>query len=224
MVVMCGEGSQDVGKRDYQTDHWIDGPAAALFKVALDHSHNRACNITGINKYELDKEISVQKGVLKIVKGHGIKAYRLARYALLKRITFAVCYVDCDRRDFDDLHREFQKGFESVTSVKGIPMIPKTMIECWLLADEHAYQKLFKRKPQNPALPSKPEDLRGAKSEPESNYPKHVLRRVISQFHQVPDEYRLLLAELSDPDVLKSHCPISYERFYQDILVFFTAT
>ena len=158
---MCGEGSQDVGKRDYQTKHWIDGPAVVFFEVALKHQCKNNCSVIGIERKEL-VSIPIQKRKRKGIEGYGIKAYRLSIYALKNGIQFAVCYVDYDKRDFNELYSEICKGFESVTSVKGTPMIPKKMIESWILADEHAYQELFKRKPQYPALPHNPENLWGA--------------------------------------------------------------
>lgn len=135
---MCGEGPRDVGKRDYQTQHWIDGPAILIFKVALKRQCKHNCCVIGIERKEL-RRIPFQKRKGKGIKGHGIKAYQLALYARKRGIKFAICYVDCDIHDFNELYSEIRNGFEKVTKVRGIAMVPMKMIESWILADENAY-------------------------------------------------------------------------------------
>jgi len=208
-VIVCGEGPTDVGKKDYNTSVWIDGPAVAYIKNAS----TKKLQIDGIGKNELPK---IQK--VKCKKGHSVKAERLGRYAILHSYKVAICYVDCDNNDFEIIYQDISFGFSFYShKVIGIPMIPKAMIESWLVADENAYLKVFGKKPSKPSLPNKPENLWGKKSDPESNYPKNVLKRIVSQFNREPEGWRYALARNSNSKTLLLKCPESYGRFLCDM-------
>jgi len=96
-------------------------------------------------------------------------------------------------------------------------MIPKAMIESWLLADEKAFIKVFGKKPSHPPLPKKPESLWGKKEDPNSNYPKNVLKLIVSQFNNKPEDWRYALARNSNSKTLLLKCPESYGRFLCDM-------
>lgn len=158
----------------------------------------------------------IQKAKCK--KGHSVKAERLCRYAILHSYKVAICYVDCDNNNFETIYQDITFGFSFYTNqVIGIPMIPKAMIESWLLADEKAFIKVFGKKPSHPPLPKKPESLWGKKSDPESNYPKNVLKRIVSQFNDKPEDWRYSLARNSNSKTLLLKCPESYGRFLYDM-------
>ena len=136
-VIVCGEGPTDVGKMDCDTSKWIPGPAIAYIKNASTPK----LQIDGIQKNKLPR---IQKAKCK--KGHSVKAERLCRYAILKSYKVAICYVDCDNNDFETIYQDITFGFSFYSNqVIGIPMIPKAMIESWLLADEKAFIKVFGR-------------------------------------------------------------------------------
>ena len=208
-VIVCGEGPTDVGKREYNTSHWIDGPAVAYIKNAS----TKELQIDGIEKNELPR---MQK--VKCKKGHSVRAERLGRYAILHSYKVAICYVDCDNNAFENIYNEISEGFSYFqNAVIGIPMIPKAMIESWLLADENAYLKVFGGKPSKPPLPKEPESLWGKKEDPISNYPKNFLKRIVSQFNREPEGWRYALARNSNSKTLLLKCPISYGRFFYDM-------
>lgn len=210
-ALVCGEGPSDVGNEDYSNQQWVNGPAIAFIlnasAVKLD--------IHGIRYAQLKKNLKIQKFK---TKGHATKAERLAKYAALKRIPIAICYIDCDKNDFEKLYAQIEDGFKaSGTHVIGIPMLPKAMIESWLLSDEGSYKKVFGCKPQNPMLPAKPETIWGAKQDPSSNYPKNYLNRVLNQYDKLDDSILFLLAQTSKQSILCRKCPLSYGRFYADM-------
>ena len=208
-VIVCGEGPTDVGKMDCDTSKWIPGPAIAYIKNASTPK----LQIDGIQKNKLPR---IQKAKCK--KGHSVKAERLCRYAILKSYKVAICYVDCDNNDFETIYQDITFGFSFYSNqVIGIPMIPKAMIESWLLADEKAFIKVFGKKPSKPPLPKKPESLWGEKSDPESNYPKNVLNRIVTQFKRKPDSWRYDLACKANTNILSKKCPVSYGRFLCDM-------
>ena len=96
-------------------------------------------------------------------------------------------------------------------------IVPKETIESWLLADENACPGI----PNNPALPRNPEECWGDSHNPNSNHPKSCFYRVLEQFSldHSRDTYAQI-AENSDIEVLKRHCPDSFGQFYADIQVF----
>ncbi|CAO81540.1 hypothetical protein [Candidatus Cloacimonas acidaminovorans] len=208
-VIVCGEGPTDVGKKDCDTSEWIPGPAIAYIKNASTPK----LQIDGIQKNKLPR---IQKAKCK--KGHSVKAERLCRYAILKSYKVAICYVDCDNNDFETIYQDITFGFSFYSNqVIGIPMIPKAMIESWLLADEKAFIKVFGKKPSKPPLPKKPESLWGKKEDPNSNYPKNVLKLIVSQFNNKPEDWRYALARNSNSKTLLLKCPESYGRFLCDM-------
>jgi hypothetical protein len=208
-AIVCGEGPTDVGKMDCDTSKWIPGPAIAYIKNASTPK----LQIDGIQKNKLPR---IQKAKCK--KGHSVKAERLCRYAILKSYKVAICYVDCDNNDFETIYQDITFGFSFYSNqVIGIPMIPKAMIESWLLADEKAFIKVFGKKPSKPPLPKKPESLLGKKEDPNSNYPKNVLKLIVSQFNNKPEDWRYALARNSNSKTLLLKCPESYGRFLCDM-------
>jgi hypothetical protein len=165
-------------------------------------------------------------GKIRSKKGHAVKAERLAKLARREGCQVAICYIDCDRNDFEVLYKDVCLGFDkSNTNIVGIPMLPKPMIESWLMGDSNAYLSVFGRLPSNPPLPIRPEELRGNKSDPTSNYAKNYLSRVLSQYPPHQEGWSFEIAQNSNPDTLCYTCPTSYGRFLQDVLCYLsTAT
>ncbi|MCD8479270.1 MAG: DUF4276 family protein [Candidatus Cloacimonetes bacterium] len=203
-----------MGKEDFVTHQWIEGPAIAFVKAASPV----AISAKGIEHRALIRKLKLQKTKS---KGHGVKAERLAKYASMRGYHAAICYIDCDS-NIDKDHKAkisiLTQGFtNSGVSIRCIPMVPMAMIENWLLADAQAYAVVFKQTPKSPALPSKPETIWGSKHDNLSNHPKRYFNRVIDQFQTKPDDYLNDLAYNSRPTALESKCPSSYSPFYKDI-------
>lgn len=214
-VMICGEGPSDVGKTDYESQKWIPGPAVAFVEKAFAHD----TTIIAISRQDLLHNHKHRLGRIRSKKGHAVKAERLAKLARRQNCNIAICYIDCDRNEFDSLYNDVVLGFDrSETKIVGIPMLPKPMIEAWLMGDKNAYLQVLGKIPSKPSLPRKPEELRGDKSNPSSNYAKNVLSRVISQFSIKDDHWRYEIAIQSDPDTMSRICPISYGRFLNDAL------
>lgn len=213
-ILICGEGPTDVGKENYTTHEWIDGPAIAFVRSA---SHV-VLDITGIEHKRL---FDLQKLQRTKSRGHAIKAERLAKYAEKKKYQVAICYIDCDSRDdkeFNSKAQAVRDGFaNSGVRIKCIPMIPKAMIENWLLADEGAHAKVFQKAPSKPPLPSHPEEIWGKDNDPTSNHPKCFLRRVLKQYQKISEGYLYDLALHSKPETLKQKCPVSYSSFFNEM-------
>jgi hypothetical protein len=215
-AIVCGEGPTDVGVREYGSGVWNNGPAISF----INNTSPIELLIDGISLTELENKVPILQR--RKPKGFGTKALRLSRYAKMNNIDVAICYVDCDKKQDIDLfakrYQEINDGFkQAVTGVVGIAMIPKRMIESWLLSDENSYKSLFGKIPEHPRLPNKPEELKGDKHDPDSDYPKHYIKRVLDQYNQRGTAWYYDLASNSAIDTLRRKCPISFEQFYQDI-------
>ena len=110
---------------------------------------------------------------------------------------------------------------ESAEEFYTLAVVPKEMLESWLLADENAYLQAFGESPTKPPLPKKPENLWGKKDDTNSNYPKHVMKRVLEQYGKAANkEIYACLAEHIDISTMRRKCPESFERFWKDLQEF----
>jgi hypothetical protein len=85
---------------------------------------------------------------------------------------------------------------EKRLNVHGILMMPIRVLECWLLGDAEGFEGIA-CSPQKPQLPNKPEFIWGDVHNPESNYPKHYLRRILENCDLE-----------SKTEVFKKHCEL----------------
>ncbi len=228
-VLLCGEGSTDYGKPGASFDQWKEGPVQPLIRNSIERKISFKCLERGSLR---DKGKRLQRKRPK-VKGKGIQAFKLSIYAKENQYDKAILFSDADRtqttkndelqakRQFKKVYDEIDNAFEYFRekyNMTLIPMVALRMIESWLLADENAFERCFKGKPRNPPLPPKQEIIWGAKDNPRGNHPKHVLRRVLIQYHQTPcRETFHEIAENIEVNMLRRNCPISYGLFYNDV-------
>jgi hypothetical protein len=150
----------------------------------------------------------------------------LAIFSLLHGSKYIAYHQDADRK-YDEVYSAIISQFKPLRE-KGfhcLAIVPKEMIESWLLADPSAYSGISQNQelPQNPKLPSKPEDIFGDKNDPQSKYPKSYLERVLNQFGL--NRNRETYADIAkgiNPDVVREKCPISFGQFYEDMQSFIT--
>lgn len=234
-VLLCGEGPTDYGTKEYGTNQWQEGPVHPIIRK----TSGLKFLFEPIEKGEV-KKLRIQRAK---VKGHAAKSYKLSMIARERKINTVVCYVDADkisgngkkelnfRKSFQEIYDQVQLGFEKfndthkgedIVRITGIPMVPLTMIECWLLSDEKAFVKCFGKAPIHPRLPSEPEFIWGEKKNPISDYPKNLMKRVLNQFpgKESTRETFKEIAEKIDIAVLRNKCPISFGKFYSDVRPF----
>ena len=149
------------------------------------------------------------------------KAYirRLAHYANVRDSDYIAYHQDAGRK-YEKVRKGLDFDFEEYREkgYKCLAIVPKEMTESWLLADEMAYESAYGHKPDNPALPKMPESVWGSEEDPKSNYPKHVIERVLIQYYKSPNRetYREI-AENCNIITLMDQCPKSFRRFFDDI-------
>ena len=206
-IVICCEGQTDIG------------PITALMKKCLSsHKINIDCKTHAeLRKIKLFRS--------ELPKGFKKEGNRINRVAYIRRLWHIAniseshhiaLHQDCDHQDFDKVYRDIHNEFDNVLkhNVKRLIIIPKETIESWLLADGKAYPSI----PNNPRVPSKPEEIWGQRSDPKSYHPYNFFVRVLAQFY-LPDnrETYAQIAEKADIEVLKRRCPKSFGQFFKDL-------
>lgn len=224
-ILLYGEGPKDYGKQEYGTGIWIDGPVQSLMRMIC-----RDIEIESIGSLK-DGRPKIQKS-LKGLKGHGMEALILSLIAKEKGKDIAALYIDADRtpgsrptketeckKRYRELKEDADKGFQqSKCELPYITIVPMKMIESWLMSDTQSFINAFGGKgPQEQAR--QPELEWGEKRDPESNYPKNKLERMLRECGQNPNrETFVALVENCDIEVLRQKCPISFEDFYMRFL------
>jgi hypothetical protein len=168
-----------------------------------------------IKKSELKRTIiHRKKNVAMSVHRKRIKA--LALTAERDDVSYIAYHNDADK-EYSKTYGEIKSEFDDLKNFHCVAIVPKEMIESWLLSDENAYPTI----PENPKLPSKPEEIWGQIDDKSSNHPYNYFVRVLTQFKLSDnrDTYSRI-AENTNIEVLKQRCPISFGQFYTDMQSF----
>lgn len=236
-IAVVGEGPTDYGNMEYdkksQKNIWKEGPIFPLIRHAaelFDHS----VNIEAVDKHDVLK-MRTQRSMRKL-SGLDGKANDSARFSLflsMRGYQYGIFYCDADKEAgtkntdvrvcqklLQRVYSEVETGIQKVKveNQAVVPMIPLKMIECWLMSDEKVFQELFGI--NSPGLPSKPELIWGAVNDPESNYPKHYLARVLNKAKgggvECNRDTYYEIAERTSVLTLLEKCGISFQKFYDD--------
>jgi len=184
----------------------------SLMKKAIG---NQDFSVNWVKRDEMKNWITHRKGNLKI-SGTYKNVTALAAIALRdgnKNIAF---HQDADR-EYDVRYKRITSEFDRLkgTGFNYLAIVPKEMIESWVMADKNAYPK----EPVKPPLPPKPEELWGKKDS--DKHPKKYLENVLRQFHQTPSaDIFSAIIEKSDLEIIKKRCPKSFGQFYGDMQTF----
>lgn len=231
IIAVTGEGPADYGRMVYEKErgnYWEWGPVGYLLKRCLEDYHaSEDIGFEPVQKEQVKsmKLLRSDKGL----KGLSIPARKFVRYCRENDLGHGIFYADSDKREnsaktqreaqqhFQEVYNEVREGLEMDEQPSFIPMIALKMIECWLLADAKAFEACYGCAP---SLPRNPELIWGDKRNPDSDYPKHFLDRILSGIpgcegrgHQ---EIFCNLAEQIDTGTLRERCGISFEQFYRD--------
>ena len=127
------------------------------------------------------------------LNGHGEKAFFVAQLAAEKGYDITAMYVDADKdsgstqkdtvscqRRYDHVKEEVLAGLERGGASMPLAIVPMKMIECWILGDRDAFITVFGKSP-DPAQFKNPEFLWGNEDNPQSDYPKNRLARILAQ-------------------------------------------
>jgi hypothetical protein len=209
-IVICCEGSNDVG------------PLTALIKKCsplnnLDidcKTHDELKKIT-LLKYELPKRDNNRINRIAFIR-------RSLHIANISKSTNLGLHQDSGHQDFKEVYQSVHKDFDAVlpNSIKRLAIVPKEMIESWLLADVTAINSLGDGTIHADQSPN-PETLWGNKDDPESNYPKNYLKRNLEELGvEFSNDTYARIAENTSIETLKRRCPISFGQFCTDMQSF----
>lgn len=231
-IAITGEGNTDYGKREYGTAKWLQGPAI-VYAENVAKEQGVDVQLLPIEKEDI-KKVRLQGRSTKGVYGRGIPAKKFMILMSKGNYDAGIFYCDADKETGvkSSNHMAVDKHYEAVYEEvktglgtdKAIPMIPLSMIECWLLGDKVALEKVFNLTIRHGKMPAEPEYIWGAKTNPDSDYPKNYFVRLIRSLdskHQNYDSCREdfnEIANCSNISTLRETCPLSYERFYTDFV------
>lgn len=118
------------------------------------------------------------------------------------------------QRRVDEMHVQIEAGFDAMKGAEHVHRIkatPLRMIEAWALGDADAVMALAGKKASRAVIPTAPEEAWGDKRDPESNYPKCILKRVLGR-EATADDFANI-AERSNLETLRRTCPVTFAPF-----------
>lgn len=231
-MLLTGEGPQDCGKEaDYHSPKgtWEDGPIQTyLRRVAEEIGLN--IEIITVNRAKIKdlRKRKMQPKSYRGLNGEGINAFFLSQAAFDQGCDIVAMYKDSDdddkdptsergcRRKYDRVKGEIVDGLSRGPIDKKLAIVPCKMIESWMMGDMEVFERMYKKKPKTKV--SNPELIWGKKDNPNSNYPKNLLDRVLKEYKKsVSRELFVEIAEEQDLDALVETCPISFWDFTQQM-------
>ncbi|MDO3411257.1 DUF4276 family protein [Saccharibacillus sp. CPCC 101409] len=222
-VLIYGEGPTDVGTVD-PYGNWSQGCIVRLLQkinpqISLEF-------IKPPHKKEITQINTLKKKGQPRLEGHAKIIQKLFIYAGMHEMKYDIIayYGDTDRetgtRNSEvqarsasrDAYNEAVSAF-SFLRINGIPIIPLRMLESWLLSDPEAFLKAFNRRV---TLPGRPELLWGDRHNPNSDFPKNKLQKILESIGQSASRETFCeIVENINIDTMEKNCPISFPPFIE---------
>lgn len=212
-IALASEGPTDIGELHNPGADWVqqqDGFLQNLIGRCLtDHDVQF---FDGLSLYfDFDPGDSVG-GPLQV------KATRASVLAAYHRCHAVVYIVDSDNDDdprshrLDPIVRGLNSGLGIVDGPQPVPIVALAVktIEAWVMGDHDAVSSAAGDRFVGP-IPTHPEMLWGTPSDPASNHPKQVLRRIFGG-HINRADYAAVGAN-AKPDSVSARCPTGFEPF-----------
>ena len=148
-IAITGEGSTDYGKKDYRSGEWLPGPAI-IYADNIVKEQKKEVEFVPIEREEVGK-IKLQGRSIKGLQGKGVTARKFSVLMHRSECDAGIYYCDADKENGikssnqSAVNRHYERVYEEVDagldSDRAIPMIPLSMIECWLLGDKDALEQ-----------------------------------------------------------------------------------
>lgn len=234
-IALIGEGKNDVGVAG-RLD-WKEGTVQAYVRRFLGEDYLLEFTPLAVSKEETRNEKGLKGGRYRKYQIRGVakKLWRFVKkYGKNSDFDLLIFFSDTDKstgtrasekealKKYNDVVSNIETGGNLITDVmpdiKFIPMIPLRILECWLLGDAAGFQNLGCQT-KSKTLPPKPEFVWGSRSNPNSNYPKNYLKRVLENCNLNNDtETFCALVENQDFESLSQTCPISFRPFFDEMV------
>ena len=217
-VLVCGEGPHDIGESKRRSGGAGTADEAGWLQTVLSRLIPEETKFVVVKRRELVLQRRQQERYQPLPQGHGKKALLCKIRARVGEYDLVVFMADADsnkRRDWDRKRSDILDGFGRVQGPNGVPCVPMSTSESWLLADGRAWRGIGLTKLN--LLPNKPEQIWGSPNDPKGNHPHQVFRRVCDAAG-VRDsrETRVNVAHSSNLETLHSACPTSFAAFVGD--------
>lgn len=233
-IAVTGEGVTDYGAKEYGTTEWKWGPVA-IYLTRIAEQNNVEVELYPIPREQVDN-LRLQRRSLMGLEGKAIPSRKFAELMKREKCVYGVYFCDADRetgaknssakiaeKQLDKRYHEVILGLESECHDK-IPMIPLRMIENWIMSDISAIEKVYDKKFKKVISQKDCELLWGDKYDPDSNYPKNYLARMVHSLDKNYEEEPMnaetfcKIAEQQNLDTVRAICHRSFEKFYSDYM------
>lgn len=233
-IALIGEGRNDVGIMGEKS--WQDGTVQAYVERFLGNDFELNFEVFSVSKKEIRQLKIGNKGRYQKQKIRGI-AKKILRFVQLypkRKFDVLILFSDVDKTQgkeaseneakakYASILADLEKGKDFLITknpqIKFVPMIPVRILECWLLGDKDGLE-YSGCSPQNPSLPKEPELVWGDKQNPESDYPKYYLKRILENggLTAETETYRNIVYNNNFQN-LNKNCPISFSLFYNKMM------
>lgn len=232
-IAIIGEGKNDVGVMGEKT--WQDGVIQAYLERFLGEDFELIFTPLSVSKKETASIRTLKGGRYRKFHVKGV-AKKLIRFIQKYRDTdfnLLIFFSDSDKTQgqkatekeavnkYKSILKHLKEGKKLLEDVMPtlhfIPMIPVRILECWILGDKDGFE-YSGCSPQNPVLPKSAELIWGDKENPESDYPKYYLKRILENggFPDNTETYRTIVFN-NNFENLCINCSISFPLFYNNM-------
>jgi hypothetical protein len=202
MKIFCVcEGDTDVGPIQVLMQKCIHGGDLKIFV----YTHAKLKEVKLRTRYKDKTTVGESK---KLSRQLYIK--KLHALAIMKDSSHIAYHQDVGGQGFNTVYTGIKNDFlkaVSNTGMRWLAIVPKEMIESWLLADVKALNSLKNISEGLPPINQSPnpESLWGKKEDPDSDYPKNYLTRDLNKLGRETDSVTYKeIAEKCDINILKT--------------------
>ena len=229
-MFLTGEGPTDCGRSNFDEKKgqfiWEEGPVQVYIHKAAPDLQIDTFDKHQINNLSATRKNRYNRRSMQGLSGHREKAFFIAKIAAEQGYNIIAMYVDADKstgstqknhaacqKRYDLVKGEVLDGLQRGGAAKPLPIVPMKMIECWILGDRNAFIGIYGRA-TDPAQFKNPELLWGSEDNPQSDYPKNRLDRILVQCGGIRSQETFVsIAEKSDLQTVCETCPISFADF-----------
>lgn len=221
-AMLCGEGAHEIGQNHWSKRHQRWETSRGWMQEIVDSA-------VGV---QVEYDLRLRKDLMILPRdgsrfrplppGHGAKALASALLAQSVGASVSIFMADADSNSPEDMNviqEQILAGFAAAKdagiAVEGIACVPMASSESWLLADEASWLEVAGTQP---SLPDRPEEIWGARNDPDGDHPKHVFRRATSSA-RLDDSAatRNRLAAAANVNTIARKCPASFATFCTEL-------
>lgn len=233
-MFLTGEGPTDCGRSRFDKKSsqfvWEDGPVQVYIRKIIPDLQIDTFGKAELRDLSATRKTKRNQRSTQDLEGHGQRAFYIAQLATEKGYDITAMYSDADKtsgstqKDTTSCQKRFSlisgqilAGLQRGGASKPLAIVPMKMIECWILGDRKAFVEVFGSAPKQAQFKN-PELLWGDEHDPESDYPKNRLARILKECGgESSQDTFVTIANASDIATLCKSCPISFADFFSQL-------